>query len=124
MERMGEWGVATKRRMSLRWLAKVPCIAEISNDERGARLCDKVGRAGDGARHDVGVAVEELGGAVDDDEAQARGREQHRRGKGVVHDGRQAALPGEGCHSFQVSHPDQWVADRLHIEHLCIRDIL
>lgn len=44
--------------------------------------------------------------------------QQHRSCKGVVHNMREIVLLGEGCHSLQIRHANQRIADGLHIEHL------
>lgn len=84
----------------------------------GAHFSDEVRRAGNCPGDDIRVAVEELRGAVNDNEAQARRLEQHWRRKCVVHDVSKVVLLGEGRHCLHVSHADQGIADGLHIENL------
>ena len=64
------------------------------------------------------LAIQKFGGRVDHDVAHAGRPQQHRRGKGVVDDMRQAMLPGKCSDARHVSHLEQRVADRLNVKHL------
>jgi len=81
-------------------------------------LADELLRADDRAGHDVAMAVEVFGGAVEDEiETDLQGPEIDGCREGGVDEGEQAMAPGESHDGFEIGDLHQGIGDRLDVDH-------